>query len=589
MNIHAQSNVTQMPQRVQSLLQFYDHQNRIDPKMWVEAKSHMINKYFSDHGLKAAIIAISGGIDSALVYALIHYAKKLPNSPIQNITAVFLPSYDIGATGQKEAQSRVDQLRDAIGGSYAYAAIDDQVNDIVWTAEYIADARANGWACGQAVAYTRTPHLYITSSILTASGFPAIILGTTNQDEGSYLGYVGKASDAMVDLQVISDLRKNHVHQIAEYLGVPECILSVEPTGDMFDGRTDVEVFGTSYEYARLYQYLLLDPMYKDRIAPLSTDDKNTLKLACNNLEQLHRYNAHKYLSGSQAVHLDIFPTNIKGGWNHSGIVPINDQQQLIPIWYPIDEQLATNCLHDIMQTIPSMLPETMDCVIGNNHAYVINNSIPDRLIDFLLNHFGNHSHCDDFVQYPTDNHGQRTVNMNVGSWRQAFTSDLLPKLLLEALGDKVPRIKFHEGDYWRLVGVNSYMRHMRYAEGSLLHAHRDGNYSYSPDVKNLMSVIVYLTDNESGATRFLIENDDAELVGGTSAIANDWKNEATENDVQLKIKPKRGQVLVFDTQLLHDSERVAAGHEKVVLLTELTYQRIITPNAKTLWRELEW
>ena len=77
--------------------------------------------------------------------------------------------------------------------------------------------------------------LYSITAMLTTYNMRSVIVGTTNRDEGLYLGYIGKASDGMVDLQPISDLHKSQVRLVAKYLDVPQSILDVTPTGDMFD------------------------------------------------------------------------------------------------------------------------------------------------------------------------------------------------------------------------------------------------------------------------------------------------------------------------------------------------------------------
>ncbi|WP_258957573.1 hypothetical protein [Legionella sainthelensi] len=43
-----------------------------------------------------------------------------------------------------------------------------------------------------------------------------------NRDEGSYVGFFGKASDAMVDIQLISDLHKSEVKKLALFLNIPQ-------------------------------------------------------------------------------------------------------------------------------------------------------------------------------------------------------------------------------------------------------------------------------------------------------------------------------------------------------------------------------
>jgi NAD+ synthase (glutamine-hydrolysing) len=86
------------------------------------------------------------------------------------------------------------------------------------------------WAAGQLAPYLRTPTLYYLTSLLTQEGMKAVVCGTTNRDEGAYLGFFGKASDGMVDLQLIADLHKSEVYALGKLLAVPEKILTRTPT-----------------------------------------------------------------------------------------------------------------------------------------------------------------------------------------------------------------------------------------------------------------------------------------------------------------------------------------------------------------------
>ena len=139
---------------------------------------------------------------------------------------------------------------------------------------------------------------------MSQNGTPGVVIGTTNRDEGSYLGYVGKASDGMVDVQLISDLHKSEVYTVARYLNLPQSILDAIPTGDMYDGRVDEEVFGASYDFAELYlSYLcLIDTAKKIFNDNLSEEGKKQFDFYASHLENLHSYNKHKYVSESLVI-----------------------------------------------------------------------------------------------------------------------------------------------------------------------------------------------------------------------------------------------------------------------------------------------
>lgn len=284
-------------------------------KDYVHQKINLINKYFKHHNLKAAVIGVSGGVDSALVLALLDKAKKVKGSPIEKIIPVFLPVFNSqAATNQKEATKKGEELCLSLGIAGHCLNLSKVHKDLDEIVAKSLSLSPKAWAQGQLVAYCRTPALYYITSLLTQESLPAVVCGTTNKDEGLYLGYFGKASDGMVDLQLISDLHKSEVFAVAKYLKVPESILNAPPSGDMYDGRDDEEVFGASYDFVELYLHYLSIKNKKSFLKKIQKSLPLFKKMA-KNLESLHKYNAHKYSVGSPAMHLDLYKNHIKNGW----------------------------------------------------------------------------------------------------------------------------------------------------------------------------------------------------------------------------------------------------------------------------------
>jgi NAD+ synthase (glutamine-hydrolysing) len=153
--------------------------------------------------------------------------------------------------------------------------------------------------------------LYYSAAILQAQGQPSLVVGTTNRDEGAYIGFFGKASDAMVDLQPISDLHKSEVYALAEKLGVPKSVQEAIPSGDLYSGQLDEELIGAPYWFLELYLRLLEEGMSLS----LNPVEQCLFERYQANIERLHRQNLHKYKVGSPAIHLDVLPRRILGGW----------------------------------------------------------------------------------------------------------------------------------------------------------------------------------------------------------------------------------------------------------------------------------
>lgn len=281
---------------------------------YLDRKVDLIAGYLQQHGLRAAVLGMSGGVDSAVVLGILREVQKRYPA-LSHLVPLALPTH-VAEQGQSAALNRVHNLCKQwsiycpIGNLHAaHDAIAREIDGMVGTQ---MEPLPSPWALGQLTSYIRTPALYFATSLLTDRGLPAVVVGTTNRDEGAYLGYVGKASDGMVDLQVIADLHKSEVYQLARQLGVTDEILAAVPSGEMFDGRVDEEVFGAPYDFVELYLHGKCHP---ERDWQWSQEAFEQYGQLADNLEALHRYNAHKYLVGSPAVHLNVLESAVPEGW----------------------------------------------------------------------------------------------------------------------------------------------------------------------------------------------------------------------------------------------------------------------------------
>lgn len=287
-----------------------------DPATYLDAKVELIRAYYETHKLKGAVLGLSGGIDSAVALGILLTVHGRYPDVLEDIKTLVLPT-GMAAVGQMDAVDRARALCDQWG---VVCPVADLYQTAFQLSEDVEGAlgkgyMANGWALGQLTSYIRTPALYYATSLLTAAGTPSIVVGTTNRDEGSYLGYVGKASDGMVDLQILADLHKSEVRALAAHLGVHQSIMDATPSGEMYDGRVDEEVFGAPYDFVELYLAYLAGYQDGGRSRGWSTAAQCQYEALANNLEALHHYNQHKYLVGSPAVHLNVLESAVPGGW----------------------------------------------------------------------------------------------------------------------------------------------------------------------------------------------------------------------------------------------------------------------------------
>lgn len=216
-----------------------------------------LNQFFTDEGLDACTLGVSGGIDSAVVLALLVEAQKQPNSPIKVIRPVSLPFENgvLGATAQTDAKNYANLVCKALTGHDIQVVDLSGAYNAILTSANVPENEEYAWANGQMLSVMRTPALYHQAALLQKEGYKSIVVGTVNETE-YHLGYWGKASDMMVDLQPIRYLLKFEVYNIAKELGVPQEIIERTPQGDVCTGETDSEMIGAPYE--------LLDPFIHD-------------------------------------------------------------------------------------------------------------------------------------------------------------------------------------------------------------------------------------------------------------------------------------------------------------------------------------
>lgn len=267
-------------------LSIYREQTAFHAATWVHNKCILFDKYLENHGLSAAVVSVSGGVDSAVTLALLKHTAELPNSHLKKIIALSQPIHS-----SAWALERATELCKGLDIPLIVIDQSDLHNQLVGVFASAMCKNKYTFAQGQLRSYMRTPVNYYAAQISTGEGYPAVVMGTGNKDEDGYLAYFCKYGDGAVDVQLISDLHKSQVFQVGAFLQVPPSILNAAPSADLWDGQTDEAEMGFSYDFIEFYT---------GAFPSLSADDQSRLREDPEFAKYeglctaIHKRNAHK-------------------------------------------------------------------------------------------------------------------------------------------------------------------------------------------------------------------------------------------------------------------------------------------------------
>ena len=201
-------------------------ENRVEE--YVGEITEFIVESVEQAGADGVVVGLSGGIDSSTSSALAVEALGA-----ENVHGLVMPS----EVSEDENMSDAERHARDFGIEYNVVEIQPVVDKFL--EGYSVDDEE---AVGNLAARVRMCYNY-----LVANSRNTLVLGTGNRSE-MLVGYYTKYGDGGVDILPIGGLYKTEVREVARELGVDESIIEKPPTAGLWEGQTDEEELGVTYD-----------------------------------------------------------------------------------------------------------------------------------------------------------------------------------------------------------------------------------------------------------------------------------------------------------------------------------------------------
>jgi NAD+ synthase len=189
----------------------------------------MIRYAYWKSGSKGIVVGLSGGVDSAV--AATFCCRAIGGDKVLGLT---LPSNVSNPADIKDAAALCKHL----GMDHRVISIDPMLEGF----KTMPDFKESRYLLGNLMARIRMTVLYYH-----ANREQKIVCGTSNRSE-YMLGYCTKYGDNAADLQPLLHLYKTEIYEYAKELGIPESIMKKVPSAGLWEGQSDEEEIGLSYE-----------------------------------------------------------------------------------------------------------------------------------------------------------------------------------------------------------------------------------------------------------------------------------------------------------------------------------------------------
>lgn len=210
------------------------------------------------------LIAISGGIDSAVTAGL---CKRATDELTQETGQPYMTLGVFQPYGTQEDIDHSYEVAKAFGLEHKVEtnieeAVDEMALEVEHGLKNIGKSRhLSPQGKGNIKARTRMVMQYALAFELGL-----LVVGTDHASE-AITGFYTKWGDGAVDITPLSSLNKRQVRQLAARLGVPQIVIDKAPTAGLWEGQTDENELGISYDDNSDYlEGKPVDPAVQERL-----------------------------------------------------------------------------------------------------------------------------------------------------------------------------------------------------------------------------------------------------------------------------------------------------------------------------------
>ncbi|MDO5713545.1 MAG: NAD(+) synthase [Tissierellia bacterium] len=196
-------------------------------KDYIDAIVKWLQIRVQEANAKGLVFGLSGGIDSAVVAGL---AKKA------------FPKDALGIIMPIESNPRDEEDARLVA-----SALDLEIEKVDLTTTFHTFVNASFVSNNTMAIANIKPRLRMTTLYYYGQDRGYLVAGSSNASE-FYIGYYTKFGDSGSDILPLVNLLKDEVYAIAKELKIPQSIIDKKPTAGLWEGQTDEDEMGFTYD-----------------------------------------------------------------------------------------------------------------------------------------------------------------------------------------------------------------------------------------------------------------------------------------------------------------------------------------------------